>query len=120
MCVWVRLGVGCGCAYGCARGWVTRFSVVSVLGVCAAYQDNHQARMCDSHSWFVCCHPIVQFNKTSLMYAAVSKSEHSPALVEILLNGKAEVNAASMVSVCEGDGAGCHMYGVASGWNMTV
>ena len=55
-----------------------------------------------SHSWSVCSHPIVQDKGTPLLYAAVSKSAQSPALVELLLKAEADVNAADDVSAWEG------------------
>ena len=76
--------------------------------------------MCASHSWSVCCHPIVQHDKTPLMFAAENESEQCTVLVELLLKHKADVNGKGPVSAWEGDGLGCHMHGVASGWIITV
>ena len=53
----------------------------------------------------------MQINKTPLMYAAENESAHSPALVELLLEAEADVNAADKVSAWEGDGVGWHIYG---------
>ena len=43
------------------------------------------------------------------MFAAQNRSEQCPALVKLMLNGKADVNAADSVSAWEGDGVGCHI-----------
>ena len=53
---------------------------------------------------------------TPLMFEALNKSAQAPALVELLLKGKADVNAIGHVSAREGNGAGCHMRGVAGRW----
>ena len=45
---------------------------------------------------------IVQDKRTPLMYAARNKSEHSAALVKVLLGAEAEVNAADKVSAIGG------------------
>ena len=59
-----------------------------------------------SHSWSVCSHSIVQDKRTPLMHAAENESAQSPALVELLLEGKTDVNAAGRVNAWEGDGVG--------------
>ena len=58
----------------------------------------------------------MQKKETPLMFAAKTQSS---AVVELLLNGKADVDARDNVSACEGDGAGCHMCGVAGAWIIT-
>ena len=52
------------------------------------------------------------------MYAARNKSAQAPALVELLLEAEADVNAADKVSAWEGDGVGRHVYGGAGRWVM--
>ena len=49
---------------------------------------------------------IVQYGCTLLMYAAESK--HSAALAKVLVEAKAEVNAANNVSAIECNRVGCH------------
>ena len=60
-----------------------------------------------SHSWSVCSHSIVQFDKkTPLFYAAQNESALAPAVVARLLKAGADVNATNDVSAWEGDGVG--------------
>ena len=77
-----------------------------VCGVSVACQDNPRARMYASHSWYVCPHRIVQEKDTPLMYAQENRSAQGRAVVALLLEGKADVNAADAVSAWEGDGVG--------------
>ena len=46
------------------------------------------------------------------MFAAHNKSAQALALVALLLEGKADVNAVDDVSAWEGDGVRGHVYGV--------
>ncbi len=63
-------------------------------------------------------HSIVQWKQTPLMNAA--QYTKSLALVDVLLEAGAAVNAADRVSAWEGHGVGCHMYGVACRCVMVV
>ena len=78
------------------------------------------ARMHASHSWSVCSHSIVQTKKTPLMYAARNESAQAPAVVKLLLQGKADVDAADSVSACEGDSAGCENAAVTGVGELSV
>ena len=73
-------------------------SITSVWGV-RSVQHNTRAHYFASKPWFVCAHSIVQYQQTPLMYAA----EHtkSLAIVELLLNAEADVNATEKVSARE-------------------
>ena len=51
------------------------------------------------------------------MYAARNNSAQSPALVWLLLKGKADVNATDKVNACEGGGLGWYVY-IWSDWEV--
>ena len=47
------------------------------------------------------------------MHIVKNEFAQSSALVEVLLDAKADINATDKVCVWEGDGVGCRMYGAA-------
>ena len=68
--------------------------------VCVACQYNLGVHMCACHSWSVLSPLIVKKKRTPLILAAAVRPE-SPALVDLLLKSKADVNARDSVRVGE-------------------
>ena len=66
-----------------------------------------------SHSRSLCSHSIVQYYKWTALHLAArfNKSAQAPAVVEVLLEAGAEVDARDAVNAWEGDGVGWHVHG---------